>query len=321
MNAALRSFFEAREYLEVETPLMVPAPGMEPHIRAFETELDLSELGRPPRRLYLHTSPEYAMKRLLAGGLHRIYQLCKVFRNEPPSFSHNPEFTMLELYRAPGDHEAVMGDLEALLEALCRAFTGSDVLPGGVRVETPFPRVRVRDAFREATGVDIADHPPPDPASLAAALEASCGIEAAKGDGWDEVFFRAFLDRVEPKLGADRATFLVDYPAHMAALARLREDDPRWAARFELFIGGTELANGFFELNDAGEQRARLEDEQAERRRLGRPVYPLDEDFLEAVGRMPEAGGVAVGMDRVLMLLTGASSIEEVLLFPAHPWV
>ncbi len=318
MNSVLRSFLTGRGYLEVETPSMVPAPGMEPHIRAFETELDLAELGLPASTLYLHTSPEYAMKRLLADGLDRIYQLCKVFRAEPPSASHNPEFTMLELYRSPGDHETVMRDLEDLLLFLCHAFTGSDCLPGGARVTVPFPRITVREAFKDATGVDIAAYPPGDPSGLANALEMSCGMGASEGDDWDAVFFRAFLDKVEPGLGREQAVYLVDYPAHMSALARLRADDARWAERFELFVGGSELANGFHELNDAEEQRRRLEAEQEERRRLGVQLPPLDEDFIEAVGRLPDAGGVAVGMDRVLMLLTGVATIENVLLFPAH---
>ncbi len=317
MNFVTRDFFEKRGYLEVETPVMVPAPGMEPHITPFETTLDLVDMGAPARTLYLHTSPEYAMKRLLAAGLHRIYQLCKVFRSEPPSALHNPEFSMLELYRSPGNHETVMADLEELVFSLCLEFTGTSRLPGGVIVETPFPRLTVRQAFLEATGVDVADHPPFDPEPLARALWERAGIAPVAEDGWDDVFYRAFLDLVEPRLGAERATYLVDYPAHMAALARVREDDPRWAERFELFIGGRELANGFHELADAEEQRARLEAEQEERRRRGAIVPPLDEAFLEAVGDLPDAGGVAVGMDRVLMLLTGAGCIEDVLLFPA----
>ena len=318
MNQALRAGLDTLGYLEVETPALVPAPGMEPHIRAFETRLDLEEVGRPPLALYLHTSPEYAMKRLLAAGLERIYHLGHVFRAEPPSATHNPEFTLLELYRSPGDDRTVMADLEVLLRDLCRAFTGGDLLPGGTSLAVPFERVTVREAFRAATGVDLAECPPPDPAPLAAALADRAGIHAAPGDDWDTVFFRAFLDRVEPALGRERATYLTDYPAHMAALSRLRTDDPRWAARFELYAGGTELANGFYELADAAEQRRRLVAEQDERRRAGAEVYPLDEAFLDAVGRLPEAGGVAVGMDRVLMLLTGAAAIDEVVLFPVH---
>lgn len=311
MNAALRAWFEGADYLEVETPILVPAPGMEPHIRAFETTLHLEELGAPPRRMWLVTSPEFAMKRLLAAGLPRIFQVTKVFRDEPPSSTHNPEFTMLELYRAPGDYGAIMDDLEGLLRALARAFDRPR-LESGTVLDGPFERLTVREAFRRGTGVDVADHPPPDGAGLAAAL----GRPFASGTAWDDVFFGAFLDDVEPTLGRGRPTFLVDYPAHMAALSKVKADDARWAERFELYVDGLELANGFSELNDAAEQRRRFLEEQDERRRLGREVYPLDEAFLEAVGRMPDAGGVAVGLDRVLMLLTAAASIRDVLLFP-----
>ena len=317
LNSLTRSFLDERGYLEVETPIMVPAPGMEPHIEAFETTLDLAPLGGKRRTLYLHTSPEYAMKRLLADGLDRIYQICKVFRAEPPSVEHNPEFSMLELYRSPGDHDTVMADLEELLMALCLAFSGSSRLPGGVSVQTPFPRVSVREAFLDATGVDIAMYPPPDPKPFSAALAESAGISPVEGDTWDDVFFRGFLDLVEPGLGSSRAVYLVDYPAHMAALARVKDDDPRWAERFELFLGGFELANGFHELACEKEQRDRLLAEQKERRQMGLMVPPLDEAFLQAVGRLPDAGGVAVGLDRILMLLMGEDSIEDVLLFPA----
>jgi len=313
LQRAVRARLEALGYQEVETPLLVPAPGMEPHIRAFEVPfVPETDLGRA-RTLYLHTSPEYAMKRLLADGSGPIFQICKVFRNGEVSPTHNPEFTMLELYRPDADYRAIMDDLESVLAAAADALGRAE--PFGRR---PYERVTVREALRRETGIDLRDAP--EARSLADAAR-QVGVRTEPGDGFDDVFFRLFLERVEPRLGRDRPTFLIDYPASMAALARLSPQDPSVAERFELYALGLELANGFSELTDAGEQRRRLEEERAFRVARGRPAYPLDEPFLEAVGRMPPSGGVALGLDRVLMLLLGAGRIEDVLLFPAHGFV
>ncbi|HET7824301.1 MAG TPA: EF-P lysine aminoacylase EpmA [Anaeromyxobacter sp.] len=320
LAAAVRQVLGAMGYEEVETPALVPAPGMEPHIQAFETAF-APEGGGAPRPLFLHTSPEYAMKRLLADGFPRTFQLARVYRNGEVSRTHNPEFTMLELYRAGADYEAVMADLERLVEACARALS-----PGGVPrsarngaaidLSAPFERLTVAEAFRRHAGVDLAACGG-DAARLADAARRAGHDPGPPGEAFDDVFFRVMLDAVEPRIGLARPTYLVDWPAPMAALARVKRDDPAVAERFELYAGGLELANGFSELTDAAEQRARLEAEQALRRSLGRRAYPVDERFLAAVGRMPEAGGVAVGFDRLLMLLTGAEAIEDVLLFPA----
>ncbi|HZZ83809.1 MAG TPA: EF-P lysine aminoacylase EpmA [Anaeromyxobacteraceae bacterium] len=321
LNAALRQSFAARGYEEVETPCLVPAPGMEPHIACFEAPF-VPEGGGAARPLWLHSSPEYAMKRLLADGFERIFQLARVFRNGEVSATHNPEFTMLELYRAGADHLAIMEDLEQLVEEAARAVAGGTrVARAGVEVElaAPFERLTVAEAFSRRAGIDL-DGCGEDAARLRAAALARGLPVGPEGEGFDDLFFRIFLERVEPGLGAPRPVYLVDWPARMAALAKLTPDG-RHARRFELYVGGLELANGFCELNDAVEQRRRLEEERALRVRLGRPAYPLDERFVEAVGRMPDAGGVAVGLDRLLMLLTGAASIEEVLLFPAHQFL
>ncbi len=310
LQRAIRQQLEALGYHEVETPLLVPAPGMEPHIRAFEVPfVPETDLGRP-RTLYLHTSPEYAMKRLLADGSGPIFQICKVFRNGEVSPTHNPEFTMLELYHPHTDYRGIMDDLEATLAAAATALGRSD--PFALR---PYERVTVREALLRETGIDLRAAPDA-PALAEAALRA--GVRTEPGDGFDDVFFRLFLERLEPRLGRDRPAFLIDYPASMAALARLSPQDPSVAERFELYAHGLELANGFSELTDAVEQRRRLEEERAFRLARGRPAYPLDEPFLEAVGRMPPSGGVAIGLDRVLMLLLGAERIEDVLLFPVH---
>jgi elongation factor P--(R)-beta-lysine ligase len=313
LQRTLRERLGALGYLEVETPLLVPAPGMEPHITAFEVPfIPETEVGRP-RTLYLHTSPEYAMKRLLADGSGPIFQICKVFRNGEVSGSHNPEFTLLELYRPQADYHAVMADLEEVLAAAAEALDAPE--PFGRR---PYQRLTVRDALLAETGIDLRSIR--DARELAVAA-AQVGVTASPDDAFDDVFFRLFLEKVEPRLGLERPCYLLDYPASMAALSRLKPDDPSVAERFELYARGMELANGFSELTDATEQRRRLEEERAFRLGQGRAGYPLDERFLEAVGRMPPSGGVAVGLDRVLMLLLGAQRIEEVLLFPAREFV
>jgi len=324
LAAEVRRFLTASGYEEVETPALVPAPGMEPHLHPFETRFS-PEGGRDTgssRPLWLVTSPEYAMKRLLAEGFPRVFQLARVWRNGEVSATHNPEFTMLELYRSGTDHRGVMEDLERLVESCARALrpdgaARSDRGGRTVSLSPPFERLTCEEAFRRHAGIDLGaclgDGEALRRAALAAGHDGGPG-----GEPFEDVFFRVMLAAVEPGLGQGRPTYLTAWPASMAALARLDASDPRWADRFELYAGGLELANGFHELNDAAEQRRRLVAEQEERRRLGRPALPLDEAFLGAVGRMPQAGGVAVGLDRLLMLLSGAESIEEVLLFPAH---
>jgi elongation factor P--(R)-beta-lysine ligase len=315
MYGALRRFLNEQGYTEVETPALVPAPGMEPHITAFETRfIPETNVGRA-RTLYLHTSPEYAMKRLLADGGGPIFQICKVFRNGEVSRHHNPEFSMLELYRPRADYREVMADLEAAL-----AEAEAAVAWPGERIfsKTPYARLTVRDAFRQEAGIDLYEC---ESVSALAKAAAKAGVRLGGAKSFDDVFFQIFLQRIEPKLGHGRPAYLVDYPASMAALSRLKPKDPRVAERFELYVQGAELANGFSELTDRAEQRRRLVQEQAERKNLGRPVYPLDEAFLKAVGRMPPSGGVAVGLDRVLMLMLGAEELSEVLLFPAEAFV
>ncbi len=323
MHAAVRAFLARRGFEEVETPYLVPAPGMEPHIDAFGASY-VPEGGGEARPLWLHTSPEYAMKRLLASGFPRIFQLARVFRNGEVSPSHNPEFTMLEFYRAGTDYHGIMRDLEELVDACAREVGGGTRVPVAGRdvdLAAPYERLTVADAFERHAGV-AGDAWGGGRDALASAFRRA-GIEVERpGDAFDDLFFRAFLEKIEPPLAAaGRPVYVVDWPAPMAALSRLKPSDPRFAERFELYAGGLELANGFSELTDAAEQRRRLEEERALRVRLGRPAYPVDERFLDALARMPEAGGVAVGLDRLLMLLLGARAIEEVLLFPARDFL
>ena len=325
LYGALRAYFGTAGYLEVETPTLVPTPGLEPHIDPFEAAF-LPQTGVGSRRsLWLHTSPEYAMKRLLADGSPPIFQLCKTYRNGEISGTHNPEFTMLEFYRPHADYHAIMADLEGALAAAELTFLP---LPGGgegrgegsrkLFSHLPYERLTVRDAVLRHTGIDLFVH---STGPLLKQAATDIGVHVGESTDFDDVFFHVFLERVERKLGIGRPTFLIEYPASMASLSRLKPGDPRVAERVELYADGMELANGFSELTDAREQRKRLMEEQALRRSLGRPVFDLDERFLEALPKMPPAGGIAVGIDRVLMLLLDAKEISDVLLFPARDFV
>ncbi len=313
MYAALRQHLGSEGYCEVETPALVPAPGMEPHIDAFAAPF-IPQMGVGQcRPLYLITSPEYAMKRLLADGSGPIFQICKAFRNGEVSAKHNPEFTLLELYRPLVDYRRIMHDLERALAAVEARFPNSQLFG-----RLPYERMTVHEAFLRETGIDLRTCE--DAASLRFAAQRA-GLPTAEGDSFEDLFFRIFLDRIELTLGRERPAFVVDYPASMAALARLKPGDTRVAERFELYARGVELANGFSELIDPDEQRRRLLLEQEARLAAGKPSYPLDESFLASLSKMPPSGGVAVGLDRVLMLLLGAEAIEDVLLFPARDFL
>ena len=306
--AGIRRFFDEKGFVEVETPLMVPQPGMEPHLEAFQTTYEM-------RQFYLHTSPEYAMKRLLAAGFERIYQICKVFRHEPVGRMHMPEFTMLEWYRAYVDYTDIMVDTEYLIAGLATDLYGESVVRTDqytVDLTPPWERISVREAMLRYAGIRA------DPYSDTAAFIRQAGHSTVdKDDPPDVAFFKVFLDRVEPHLGVQKPTILCDYPAPMAALAKRKYSAPDLAERFEVYIAGVELCNAFTELNDPDEQRQRLEEEIAQRVREGNPAYPIDECFLSALEYgMPPSGGIALGVDRLIMLLTGASSIGEVMAFP-----
>ncbi len=268
--AEVRAWMHARGYLEVQTPVMVPSPGLDLHLDAFEVD-----------GAYLITSPEYQMKRLIAEGMERIYQITPCFRRGEQGARHNREFTMLEWYRAGAGMHDMMDETEALVRSLLPA------LPA-------FERLSVAEAFRRFAGVDVAS------------LD-------------EDAFFLTLVERVEPALAQRPATWLYHYPASQASLARLSPADPSVCERFELYVGDVELCNGFGELTDPVEQRRRLERDQAARRRSGKPVYPIDERFLQALERgLPACAGNALGLDRLLMLMCGASAIREVMTFSAE---
>lgn len=318
----MRAWFEADGFIEVEAAALQVSPGNEAHLHAFATEaIGLNGVRTP---LYLHTSPEFACKKLLAGGEGRIFDFARVWRNRERGPLHHPEFTLLEWYRAGEPYEALMADCAALL-ALAAETAGCARFAFRGREADPFAepeRVSVAEAFERYAGINllatVAADGSVDRDALAAAAVAA-GLRVAEDDTWADVFSRVLVARVEPELGNGRPTILHEYPVSEAALARVSPRDPRVAERFELYACGVELANAFAELTDPVEQRRRFEAEMAEKARVYGETYPIDEDFLAALALMPPACGSALGFDRLVMLATGSSHIEEVLWTPLAP--
>jgi lysyl-tRNA synthetase class 2 len=319
IQVALRGFFAARDFVEVDTATLQTSPGNEAHLHAFATEAIGLDGSRAP--LYLHTSPEFACKKLLAAGEPRIACFAHVYRNRERGPLHHPEFTMLEWYRAGEGYEMLMKDCGEII-GLAAETAGTRALTFRGRETDPFrepERLSVAEAIERFAGIDllgtIGRNGETDRESLAASLKAA-GLRVAEDDTWADLFSRVIVERVEPNLGLGRATILDEYPVAEAALARPTAHDPRVAERFELYACGVELANAFGELTDAAEQRRRFEAEMAEKMRVYGESYPVDEDFLAALAYMPEASGIALGFDRLVMLATGASRIDQVLWAP-----
>ena len=318
LTAAVRGFFAARDFVEVEAAALAMSPGNEAHLHAFATELIGPDEARVP--LYLHTSPEFACKKLLAAGERKIFALARVFRNRERGALHHPEFTMLEWYRVEEPYEALMADCAALLAESARV-AGAKSFSWRGRSFDPLAapeRLTVAEAFERHAGIDLlatVEGAATDRDALAAAARGA-GTRVAADDTWGDVFSRLMVEHIEPRLGLGRATILHEYPAAEAALARLKPGDPRVAERFELYGAGVELANGFAELTDPAEQRRRFEAEMAEKQRLHGERYPIDEDFLAALAAMPAASGIALGFDRLVMLASGATHIEQVIWTP-----
>lgn len=314
LKAAIRAHFDAAGFLEVETGLVQVSPGNETHLHAFAAQWLAP--GDVPQQGYLHTSPEFAMKKLLAAGESRIYQFAPVFRAREASRLHAPEFVMLEWYRAGADYTGLMADCAALL-ALAASAGGRDAFQYRGRTCDPraIPeRLSVSEAFRRHAGIDL-EPVLEDRDGLARAVTAA-GLRIAPDDSWTDLFSRVISERIEPQLGLGRATILDRYPISEAALARPCPDDPRFAERFELYACGVELANAFGELTDPVEQRRRFEADMDEKARLYGERYPLDEDFLAALAAMPPASGIALGFDRLAMLAAGAESVTAVSFTP-----
>jgi lysyl-tRNA synthetase class 2 len=317
IKAAIRAWFVSHGFVEVETGCLQVSPGNETHLHAFSTDLIGTDLSH--QRLYLHTSPEFAMKKLLAAGETKIFSFAPVFRNRERGRLHAPEFMMLEWYRAQAPYETLWDDCASLLTIAAETtghrpwvFNGKTCDP----LETP-RRVTVEDAFSDAhiplrktlTETEINR-------DGLASLSSRAGVQVRPLDSWSDIFSRALVDKIEPGLGAQVPDILYRYPQYEAALARPAPDDPRWAERFELYVCGVELANGFGELTDSAEQRQRFEKAMGDKERIYGERYPIDEDFLSALAAMPPASGCALGFDRLVMLATGAERVDQVIWTP-----
>lgn len=310
---AIRGYFDAQGFEVVETPILQVCPVMDAHIHAFRTELkgvDLSVQSTP----YLHTSPEFDMKKLLVAGMEKIYQICPVFRNAEGSKRHRCEFTLVEWYRTKADYTHIMKDCEGLIRA-CMAATDTTTMKFKEHECDPFiewERLSVVDAFDKYAGLDLVAML--DDKTVFRQAVKDLGLHTAEDDGWDDLFFRVMDAKIEPFLGMTAPTFLYDYPIAMASLSKPKENDPRFAERFELYVCGIELANAFSELTDAKEQLRRYHLEMDEKERLYGERYPLDEEFIAALEHgLPESGGIALGVDRLVMLVCGADDIQDVI--------
>jgi len=321
---SMRAFFDGRGYTEMHTPRLVGLPGQEPYLEPFWTTVATPSRAQQYNNTTIQqssaaliTSPEYAMKRLLSAGMDKIYDLGPCFRNEEPwDGTHDPEFLMLEWYRKGADLQSLMDETEEMVRDVASQIPNS-IAFNATKSQIPnvFSRLTCEQAWRDHIGVDLAALI--NDREAMAALCRERGQTVGDGDTWDDLYFKIFLSEIEPKISIE-PTFLYRYPISMAALSKPCADDPRFANRVELYIGGLELANGFEELTDAEEQRRRFLEDQKLRASLGKRVWPLDERFLADLPKMGQASGIAFGVDRLVMLLAGAKSINDVIPFPAR---
>ncbi|MGY3240488.1 lysyl-tRNA synthetase class 2 [Bradyrhizobium sp. USDA 4472] len=317
ITGAVRGFFAEQGFVEVETSVLQVSPGNETHLHAPRTEIIRPDGSRASR--YLRTSPEFACKKLLAAGEERIFELARVFRDRERGDLHLPEFTMLEWYRADAPYDAIMADTVVVIAHAAQA-TGIGTFSFRGRTADPFAEpelLTVAGAFEQFAGIDLLSTISGNEGNRAALAGAAADkVRVAQDDTWSDIFSKILVEHVEPHLGQGRLTILFEYPSPEAALARVKASDPRVAERFEVYACGVELANGFGELTDVEEQRKRFTASMAEKQRRYGEAYPLDEDFLAAVAAMPEASGVALGFDRLVMLASGATRIDQVVWTP-----
>lgn len=311
---AVRAFFESRDFVEIHTPLLVVNPGLEPHLVPFESRFEPGLGGGQPIDYFLPTSPEYHLKKALAMGFPKIFEITRSFRNGERSPEHEPEFFMLEWYRHPGDYREIADDFKALMTELGRAF--APTAPWANASD-----ITVRDAFAKYCGLDLdAALRDADPLALTKQAVRAGFASVRADDDFDTCFHKLIVERIEPKLGFDGPTFLWDYPASLCALARIKPDAPLYCERFEAYWRGIELCNAFGELTDADEQRRRCVADQALRLRNFGKTPPLDEAFFDALRKLSHpAGGIAVGLDRLVQVLLAKTRIQDVIAFPYTP--
>lgn len=316
MIRAIRAHFDAQGFWEVETPILQVSPVMDTHILALKTDLKGMDL-RHDKTLYLHTSPEFAMKKLMVAGIRDLYQICHVFRNADHSRVHSREFTMIEWYRAGASYQKIMQDCTDLLRR-CAETAGIKAYTHRGHACDPFADwqiLSVAQAFEQYAGIDLTKYLD-DRDGLRAAISAQ-GMHTAADDRWDDLFFRVMGEKIEPHLGMQAPCILYEYPVSMASLSRPKPQDPRFAERFEMYVCGIEVANAFGELTDAAIQRERFREELAFKEQIYGERYPVDEDFIAALEYgLPESSGIALGIDRLAMLAAGVDELEDVLWTP-----
>jgi lysyl-tRNA synthetase class 2 len=314
----IREFFWSAGFEEADTPIAVKYPGQEPYLNPVP--VSLHNPAGEEHKFYLHTSPEFAMKKLLAAGYPKIFQICKTFRDfEQFGGLHNPEFTMIEWYRAPGTLEEIMDDTEALFKYVGKELGVALVIPpslrgdkGGSKIDISgqWDRLSMRHVWQKYIGVELNDY-------LSVVKMQELMLERGynfQSEVYEDLFFKIFLNEIESKLGMEKPVMIYDYPEQMTSLSRLSAVDPRYAERFELYIAGIELANAYGELTDPVEQKKRLEADREKRQQLGKETWPVDSDFISALeSGISSAGGIALGIDRMVMLFTGAKDIDQVI--------
>lgn len=320
--SAIREYFDGLGFIEVETPAIQLSPGVDRHIRPVRVSLE-SPFGDSKIERFLHTSPELAMKKLLAAGEEKIFQICHVFRNKEEGMLHQPEFTMLEWYRADASYAALIEDVQGLV-SYAAAVAGIVTLRHGehvTQVNQTWRKVFVDQAFKQYAGIEllpsVSEHEAFLPAPFIEKARLA-GVHCSEDDQWDDVFHRVMMEKIEPELAKGPPVLLIDFPAPLGALARTKPSDSRICERVEAYICGLELANGFSELTDSVEQRSRFERDQIAFCNLYGTPPPIDEGFLEALKHVPDSAGMALGIDRLVMLLTGSDDINDVLWSPVN---